>query len=483
MIKAFIDKQGRIEYYKLIIAVTFALILFDILSIKIIPSYSIYIIILIPFLLLSIYLFFFKIELSLLIFIALIPLFQHFSLYSIHAGDFLVAPHMVIQFFLFVSVFNNFIFSYNQKNKLNWDIVDKLFILFSILSISPMIFGYYLPTDSDKRWLLFYTGIFEPIAFYFIIKYFLSKEEEFLNKLLWVLIFTSFASLIVGFIEYKGSTFNLIELYLSRNKKGFGYHNMNLFGLQSAIIFPINFYMIFSEKFKKYKIYAIASLIILTFLSVLTLNRGTFIVLFMQLFLLFFIKKARKLVRIFLFAGVLAGIYFSKLIMIYLFRFFNGSNGILTDPSALNRIALWEVGLKTMINYPVGIGADAFQYFWVKSGITTIFFGSPHNLLLDIGVSYGIPALLVFILIIFKFFQYINFLIKNDKDFTDLYKCFRISLIGYIFIGFITGGELSHLSGFMYPNNGYTLILMIIFAIVVFQFNKVKNRHIEEWKT
>ena len=483
MIKTFINKQGKIEYYKLIIAISFALMLFDISSIKIFPGYSIYIIILFPFLLLSLYLFFFKIELSLLVYIALIPIFQHFSLYSLPAGDFLVAPHMVIQFFLFVGVFNNFIFSYNHNDKLDWNLVDKLFILFSILSISSLIFGYYLPTDSDKRWLLFYTGIFEPIAFYFVIKYFLYRDKEFLNKLLWVLIFTSFASLIIGYIEYKGSSFNLIELYLSRNKKGFGYHNMNLFGLQSAIIFPINFYMVFSEKFKKYKIYSITSLIILTLLSLLTLNRGTFIVIFIQLFLLFFIKKARKLVKIFLFFSGLAAIYFNKLILIYLFRFFSGSHGMLTDSSAVNRIYLWEIGLKTMFNYPLGIGADAFQYFWLKAGINTIFFGSPHNILLDIGVSYGIPALLVFILIFYKIFQYINFLIKHDNSLTDLYKCFRISIIGYILIGFITGGELSHLSGFMYPNNGYTLILMIIFGIIVFQYNKVKGQLVEEWKT
>ena len=57
----------------------------------------------------------------------------------------------------------------------------------------------------------------------------------------------------------------------------------------------------------------------------------------------------------------------------------------------------------------------------------------------------------------------------------DLYKCFRISLIGYLIIGFITGGELSHLSGFMYPNNGYTLILMIILGIIVFKFNQIKK--------
>ncbi len=475
MIKGFINNQGRIDYYKLIIAVTFLLILFDIALIKIIPGYSIYIIILFPVFLLLLYLFFYKLELSILIYIAFIPFLQHLSLYSLPAGAFLIAPHMIIQFLLMIGVFNNFIYSYNPKSKLQWDIVEKLFILFFLLSIFSLIFGYYLPTDSDKRWLLFYTGIFEPIAFYFIIKYFLYKEEKFIDKLLWVLILTSFASLFVGFIEYGGSSLNLIELYISRKEKGFGYHNMNLFGLQSAIIFPINFYLIFSEKVKKYKIYAVASLIILTLLSVLTLNRGTFIVLFVQLFFLFFIKKARNLVKVFLIAGVLSGIYFSKLIMIYLFRFFSGSHGMLTDQSAVNRIFLWEVGLKTMINYPLGIGADAFQYFWIKAGINTSFFGSPHNILLDIGVSYGIPALLVFILIIFKIFQYINFLVKYDKNYKDLYRCFRISLIGYILIGFITGGELSHLSGFMYPNNGYTLILIIIFAIIVFRFKKIKN--------
>ena len=480
MIKIFINKEGRVEYNKLIITISSLLILFDILLIKMIPGYSIYILLLFPVFFLSLYFFFYKLELSILIYIAFIPLLQHLSLYSLPAGDFLIAPHMIIQFLLLVSVFNNFIYSYNPKTKLQWDIVEKLLILFFLLSVFSLIFGYYLPTDSDKRWLLFYTGIFEPITFYFIIKYFLAGNEEFLDKLLWVLIFTSFASLIVGFIEYKDSTFNLIDLYLSRNKKGFGYHNMNLFGLQSAIVFPINFYMVFSEKFKKYKIYAVASLIILTLLSLLTLNRGTLIVIFIQLFLLLFIKKARKLVRIFLIAGGLAAIYFSKLIIIYLFRFFNGSNGMLTDPSAVNRIFLWEVGLKTMFNYPLGIGADAFQYFWLKAGINTIFFGSPHNILLDIGVSYGIPALLVFIIIIYKIFQYINFLIKHDNNLTDLYKCFRISIIGYILIGFITGGELSHLSGFMYPNNGYTLILMIIFGIIVFRFKQLKYKYKRE---
>jgi hypothetical protein len=65
----------------------------------------------------------------------------------------------------------------------------------------------------------------------------------------------------------------------------------------------------------------------------------------------------------------------------------------------------------------------------------------------------------------------------NIKD-NDMFKYFKISIIGFVLYGLITDGELSHLTGTIVPNNGYNIFLFTLLAIIsasISQLQNVKN--------
>jgi O-antigen ligase len=208
---------------------------------------------------------------------------------------------------------------------------------------------------------------------------------------------------------------------------------------------------------------------------VLTFNRGTFLVLGLQFFLLYFIPETRKKILIIVTLGLIGVIYFNKLVFLYLDRFIGGQGSEaaqkLIDKSAYYRFEAWAVGVKMLFLYPLGIGAGGFQYGWEKYGSDPKFYlGTPHQLFLTIGVDYGLPALIVFITILVTAITYSNKLSKTiEEKGTSIFKFLTISLISYVAYGMVTVGELSHLTGFMAPNNGYTIVLMCVLAIISFR--------------
>ena len=132
------------------------------------------------------------------------------------------------------------------------------------------------------------------------------------------------------------------------------------------------------------------------------------------------------------------------------------------------RIQIWKLGAKTIFENPFGIGGTSFIDVWKKYGNDQSWsFVTPHQILLYIGVDYGLPALIAFIFIFVILFKSLSNLLKNSAGKgPNLFYYVRLSLIGYLIHGFLTGGELSHLSGNIYPNNGYSYILMILLALV-----------------
>ena len=418
-------------------------------------------------------------KLFFLAFISLLPILQHFNVYGLYIGDFLITIHMLLLAVIIVIIFNKFLYSYNSVNSIPLEIPEKVLLALVLVSLVSLIFPYSFDLNHHKRWLLFYTGIVETVSFYFIIRFFLYKDKNFIHKLILVLILTVFASSIVAFFELREFGFSPVKIYLARTRIGFGYHNMNLFGINSALLVPICFYAATSEKFKNIKILTHPALFLILLLSALTLNRGTFIILSFQLILLFFIKPTRKFIYITIIAGISALIYFADLLFIYLFRFLGTSEGNqisdLVDKSAQYRFDAWLTALKLIFLYPLGLGAGGFQFGWEKYGTDPSFYlGSPHQLFLSVGVDYGVLTMLAFILFLFLVYKYSVKLVKSSAgEISYLQRFISISLIGYIFYGLITVGELSHLSGFKYPNNGYTLVLLTLIGITIYNYNKI----------
>jgi hypothetical protein len=418
---------------------------------------------------------------AVLIYIGFLPLIQHISYMSFaEIGGFLITPHMIIQFILTLALLVKYAKDYDGIPGEGLNLLDKFFILLTVFPLLSLIFSYGLPINQGKKWLLFYTGILETISFYFIIKYYLKQYDEFKKYLILAFLFTSFTSLVVALVEFNYIGFNIVKIYISRMRFGYGYHNINLYGIQSAVLFPIAFYALISEEFKKYRIFAYASFIILTVLSILCFNRGTFIVMAIELFFMFFYKSNRKAIYVFLLIAVLAGIYFSDLLILYFSRFVGGKgaskNNPLLDASALYRIEAWKLGLNLLWKYPFGVGPGGFQNVWERFGpYPNVYLGTPHQLFLSVGVDYGLMALLVFGAVLAYAFYSLNKIHKTHAADVSLARILKISVIGYVVYGMITDGELSHLSGFTFPNNGYTLILFSVLAMASNFINKYKK--------
>jgi len=420
-----------------------------------------------------------------LLYVSITPILQHMSVYSPRIGDFRITPHMIFHFFLILSIFSTIILKWKPQNAVSFGLIEKLLLCFAFSTIFSLFLGYELPVNHDKRWLLFYTGIFEPLLFFVIIVYYLQNCENATKNLLISILITAFSSLIIAFIEFKELHFDIVKVFLARMRYGFGYHNTNLFGIHSSLLIPIFIYVYVHDSFKQYKTLALSGILIIVGLSLLCFNRGTFIVLGLEFLLLFFIKESRKVIYWLMVGFFIIFLVFSDLALLYFFRFFGESNNvaILSDASANYRLEAWKVGLKLLFIYPFGMGGGSFQYGWELYGNDpTIYLGTPHQLFLSIGVDYGLIALILFTSILLTTYIYANRMSHFNKigKQSNLFSYIKISLIGFVVYGLVTDGELSHLSGFTYPNNGYTLFLMIIFAFTSVEYNRYKNKiHIQ----
>jgi O-antigen ligase len=480
MIGTIINENGELKPVNVVL--TFIIIY--ILSITVLfiikPNFFVYFAILIPFLPVLLFILINKLDYALLIYIVTLPIIQHHSNFSIFLGDFRITPDMVIHLVLLIASLNYFLYSYDTHTKRSLSLQDKILLVFVLLTVFSLIAASYFPINHSKRILLYYTGIFQPVSFYFIILYFLSRVPNFLNKLILAILLTASSAAIIAFIELREVGLSLINIFIARNQIGFGYRNTNLFGMHAALVFPLFFYTLKSDNFNEQKYLLWLNFILLSALSVLTLNRGTFVVLVVYLFLLFWKKENRKIVLGFVFAGIVGAIYYIDLLILYINRFFGGGGEqakFLIDQSALYRLELWRVGLEAIIKYPLGMGGVGYGYAWKKLSIDPVhIYLTPHQLLLYIAIDYGVPALLAFIFLFVIVFKCIS-LLSNAYSIahSKLFYYIKLSFIGYFIHGFLTGGELSHLSGNIMPNNGYSYILMILLAIVSFEYGKYRD--------
>ena len=478
--ESIISKNGMVNWDKLMRYLVLSYLILLPISFLFLTKYAFILTFSLPLLPLLVIVFINKIGMIILLFISLLPIIQHNSYRGVDIGDFFINVHMVILFVIILIVFNNHLYTYSYKEKDSPTLIDKLIILLAIASILSLIFANSLDVNHTKRWLLFYTGIFETVSFFYIILFYLKRNENYSDKVIIAVLLSSFSSLIIAFIELREVGFSLVNIFLARMHIGFGYHNMNLYGINSAILIPMSFYALLSPRFKKFKILTIIILTINIVLAVLTMNRGTFLILGFQLILLSFIKEARKIVFGIIIIGIAGALYFSNLLLLYMQRFVGSSGGNqlmdMVDKSAQYRLDAWKTALKLLWIYPFGLGAGGFQYGWEKYGTDpTFYLGTPHQLFLSVGVDYGVLTMIVFIIFLFTSILYSNKMSKlGDTESSYQQKFITISLVSYVAYGMITVGELSHLSGFKYPNNGYTLVLLSLIAITSYNYSKKK---------
>lgn len=84
----------------------------------------------------------------------------------------------------------------------------------------------------------------------------------------------------------------------------------------------------------------------------------------------------------------------------------SGYNSVTLDSSANTRLILWEAGLEMTVESPV-FGKGFMGFSMLKSQYTDVpvFEGDPHNMYLYLSSEMGIPALLLFLLLLYGFFR------------------------------------------------------------------------------
>ena len=255
MIGTIIKENGELKPVNVVL--TFIIIY--ILSITVIfiikPNFFVYFAILIPLFPVLLFILINKLDYALLIYIVILPIIQHHSNISIFLGDFRITPDMVIHLVLLIASINYFLYSYDTQTKRSLSLQDKILLVFVLLTVFSLIAASYFPINHSKRILLYYTGIFQPVSFYFIILYFLSRVPNFLNKLILAIMLTATSAAIIAFIELREIGLSLINIFIARNQIGFGYRNTNLFGMHAALVFPLYFYALKSDNFKAQNIY------------------------------------------------------------------------------------------------------------------------------------------------------------------------------------------------------------------------------------
>ena len=253
MIGTIINENGELKPVQIVLV----FIIIYIVSVTVIfiikPNFFVYFAILIPLLPVLLFILINRLDYALLIYIVIMPIIQHHSNISIFLGDFRITPDMVIHLVLMIASLNYFIFSYDTHSKRSLSQQDIILLVFVLLSVFSLIAASYFPINHAKRILLYYTGVFQPVSFYFIILLFLSRVPDFINKLILAIMLTASSAAIIAFIELREVGLSLINIFIARNQIGFGYRNTNLFGMHAALVFPLYFYALKSDNFKKQK--------------------------------------------------------------------------------------------------------------------------------------------------------------------------------------------------------------------------------------
>ncbi|MEW6104258.1 MAG: O-antigen ligase family protein [bacterium] len=182
--------------------------------------------------------------------------------------------------------------------------------------------------------------------------------------------------------------------------------------LAAYLVLSIPFSLFFS--FQKNRLWII-TFIIMTLCLLLTRTRGAYLGFFIGM-LLFFIITGKELLKRLEVKVILGIIIFALLILSMnpstspikriLSTFTISKKGISFQGTALERLYLWKAGFKTMLAYPLtGCGIEAMRLAYARFeepelevvGGHNVKADRSHNETVDMGVTRGIPGLIIYI--------------------------------------------------------------------------------------
>ncbi|MBR9649122.1 O-antigen ligase family protein [Clostridium tyrobutyricum] len=317
-----------------------------------------------------------------------------------------------------------------------------------------------------------YIGVFIPIVFMLcFITYFKRDDKYFVY---YILIAAIDFSCLYGIVQLFGRGISPTAIKTNKIYLTFGYNNVNIFAGIVISILPLLVEMILYKKnTKSEKLFLYPSFILYSISIAITFSRGAWFCYIGVIFLSLISKKYRKLLAIL----IIPAIFVAKPVFHYILD--RGTNtSFLHNESAVARIQSIFTDLVIMRKYPFGIGAgnfpDAYKVFSFQGYLSmpqSIRFNAitahytlehAHNLLLQIGVEFGIVAAVIFIIIIIN---RLKLCLRNIEFNRGVFN----SILIYSLFSVITGNQFDH-KGVITP----TIIIFTMFGITELAF-KIKN--------
>lgn len=315
-----------------------------------------------------------------------------------------------------------------------------------------------------------YIGVLTPIMFMLCFMTYFNKDDK--NKIYYILISALDFSCLYGFVQLLSKGISLTSIRDNRISLTFGFNNVNIFAGILIAVFPLLIEMILYKKnSRKEKLVLYSSFLLYSISLLITFSRGAWICYIAIIFMSLYSKKYRKVFV----ALLVPALFIAKPVFHYIISR-GTTTSFLNNESAVARLQSIFTDIILMKKYPFGIGggnfAEAYKNFSLEG-----YFAMPkyiryraiapsytlenaHNLILQIGVEFGIAAACIFVLII------INRLKTAAKNLNYSRGAFNSIFIYFVF-SLITGNEFDHKGIIM-----GTIIMFAMFSIIELYLKK-----------
>ena len=257
--------------------------------------------------------------------------------------------------------------------------------------------------------------------FYAVIR----SPEDMGNALIALSLSSSLFSLL-GIREYF-----LMGMGDTRIQSTFGH--FNAFGVYLAMMIPLFFTLMLSEKERWRRTLFTTALVLCCFAILLTFSRGAWIGVLLALLLSGWLRGMKQFIKFF--SVVVLALIVSTVLLPERFIGRAASATEIQDDSTQSRIKQYEMAMEIMAKYPLfGTGVGQVPLYASRRGtpgLTEI-----HNVFLHIGADRGIPAMLALLLIFFVHYRVISrrIFLSRSTYFRNMYITNISSMAAFLMV-------------------------------------------------
>lgn len=376
---------------------------------------------------------FFNPELSLLVLTAYAP----FSKILIGRFDAQITGLNLTNVLIFIVTIGWLANCYNTRQKIfaksSLNLAVLLFCLWGFFSLMMARFLYGDFYDLESFFILFKRWV-TPIFLYFIGLNIVKNRETF-KKVMFVAMLSTFLIALMAIRDYM----NVGASSLEESRVGGVFDQPNMLGafFVYTMFFFLSFFLYYWRSLKYW-------FLLIPFLACLrgimvTFSRGAYMAFgFGALMTTFFRSKVLFIISLFLImTSLINPIYLPEGMRERLASTFGGEKVMstnvedITDKSAGNRIIIWKGAVEMIKAKPMfGFGYGTFPYI-IGYFVPVMKDVDAHNTYLIIAAEMGVPALLIFLLILFMLIKNAAWLLKRTKE--RYFKAFAVGILGNIF--------------------------------------------------